>query len=77
MVRAELKSVLLWTLGAPSREVARGEQVEDPEHFGLGAQVFIGTVGAAATDSFDVMIATGSWLAERQHEDWEGFAPVG
>ena len=59
MVTAELKDVVLW--GRDGREDA---EIDDPAHFGVRAQLFIGERGDDLADSFDVVVCSASWLAQ-------------
>lgn len=71
-VTAEVKNVLVHGIGAnpPSDEYPE----ELSAHFGFRAQVFIGEVGDDLADSFDIVVCSPSWFAERVTEGiWDLF----
>jgi hypothetical protein len=43
---------------------------QDPAHFGLSVQVFIGDTVSDEFDSFDLWVCSPSWLAARAKERW-------
>lgn len=72
-VSAEVKGVLLWVAAFDSPSLDEYQPV-DPEFFGFNAQVFIGPVGEAWDDSFDICVCSPSWFAAQVQEGaWERF----
>lgn len=70
---AEVKSVLVHGLhpATPSDDQYPDEGCN---HFGFNAQVFIGEVGSDLVDSFDAVVCSPSWFAERAAEGvWDLF----
>ena len=75
-MRAHLKSLF----SSDIHEALERFQPDDPEHFGIGLQAFIGSGDDDAADSFDAFACTPSWLAENFDDErigrWE-FEPPG
>lgn len=63
-VKAELKSLFAPFVPGKLEEWSP----EDPDKFGFNLQIFVGSTGDAASDSFDVTVCTPSWLSENW--DW-------
>lgn len=71
-VTAEVKSVLVHSLPPGTLSDEYPDELSD--HFGFRAQVFIGEVGNDLADSFDVVVCSPSWFAERVAEGiWDLF----
>lgn len=62
-VRASIKTILTFGEGSAADHSPEGYKPPDPEHFGLNAQVLIGTEEDDLSDSFDLTVCTPSWLA--------------
>jgi hypothetical protein len=74
-VTAAVRNVLLSDMDAGRVDVSDRVVLEDPGHFGVQAQVFIGEPGDEASDSFDLIVCSPSWFAERAaRDDWEDLA---
>ena len=62
MVQLDLKSLVVYG----GRGTTDGEKVrpENPSHFGIFCQAFVGEVGTDQPDAFEFIVCTPSWLAE-------------
>lgn len=73
-VIAELKEIVLFGDGVPLDGSIGGFVPLDPEHFGVNAQLLIGTADSDRSDSFDVVVCTPSWASEAlSAPDWDRF----
>lgn len=64
-VTAAVKSILIFGEGTTGEPSLDGFSPDDPEHFGMNAQVFIGEAGNDLVDSFDITVCTPSWMAAK------------
>jgi hypothetical protein len=71
-VAAEVKNVLLFPFDDSGVTDADNFVPSDPSHFGVSVQVFIGEPGDDDGDSFDMIVCSPAWFAERAAagEDW-------
>lgn len=71
-VAAVVKSVLLFPFDDSGTTDVDGFVPADPSHFGVSAQVFIGEPGADDVDSFDIIVCSPAWFADRAaaSESW-------
>jgi len=63
-----MKPELKW-LHSPDVDDLEHFSPEDPEKFGFLLQMMIGPEGGSGEDSFDAIVCTPAWLAERYGED--------
>lgn len=72
-VTAVVMQILIFGPGHSQDMSIEGFAPPDPEHFGVNAQVFIGS-GDGYSDSFDVVVCSPSWLVESlSSPDWSRF----
>jgi hypothetical protein len=64
-VTAVVQTILVFGEGAATNRSLDAFVPDDPEHFGVNAQVFIGEAGNGLVDSFDITVCSPSWMAER------------
>jgi hypothetical protein len=73
-VAAEVKSVLVFALGAAAAGSLDDFAPADPTNFGMHAQIFLGGRGDDLSDSFDVVVCSPMWMAAEVAEGrWEQF----
>ena len=74
---AEVKSINVFGEGMPYASIG-AYAPNDPEHFGVAAQGFIGTTTSDLVDSFDLLVCSPSWMAAKvQNGEWSRFRTGG
>jgi hypothetical protein len=70
-INAEVKSILVSGEQTPRDRDVKSYSPPSPAHFGFHAQIFIGAHDSAVSDSFDALVCSPSWFAEKASQRLE------